>query len=117
MTQEEILDRISELREVIPHATTRAEAEELQDEILELEDQLEVPYEEAQAKIEELKSLIKIELDMCDASSTPWLCDLKEANYSKAEKLIIEKIANEGHSVNTAIIEVERTYNLDYPND
>jgi len=72
---------------------------------------------ENKEKLAELKSLIKIELDMCDSSNTPWLCELKTADYNKAERLIINMIANEGHSVNSAIVEVERVYNLDYSND
>jgi len=69
------------------------------------------------SKINELKEHIKAELNMCDAESTPWVCKMKDTDYKKVEKLVIDRVANEGISINSAIIEIEREYNLKYTND
>jgi len=68
-------------------------------------------------KMDQLRALIKTELDLCDATSTPYVCALKAKNYEKVESMIIDKVAKEGHSVNTAITALEREYNPDYDND
>jgi|GEM_PF-5855834 len=73
--------------------------------------------ESSNDKIKELKQLIKAELDFCDENSTPWVCKMKSTDYQKVEKLIIERVSNGGYSINDAIVDIEREYNLNYSND
>mgnify|MGYP006908210799 CR=1 FL=1 len=72
---------------------------------------------DANGKLTKLKELIKAELELCDASTTPWVCKTKENNYGKVENLIVDRVVNNGDSINSAIIDIEREYNLNKQND
>ena len=69
---------------------------------------------EYQAKVDKLKDLIGIELDLCDSYKTPVIC----ANASKPESRInlvevLLKLCLEGNiSVEDAIDLYERTFNV-----
>jgi hypothetical protein len=70
-------------------------------------------------KIDELKTLIKTELDLCDVKKTPTVCAISSTpeEYEDLEKMIIEKIKTEGLSIGQAIVEVEKEYNINLLND
>ncbi len=63
--------------------------------------------------LERLKELIKAELELCDAISTPTVCEMNTIeNYAELERLIINKVAHQGLSIGQAIVELEKEYNI-----
>ena len=62
-------------------------------------------------KIQQLKIMIKQELGLCDAETTPQLCEMKEHNYEKVERMIIQRVAKGGQSINSAMVNIEREFN------
>lgn len=64
-------------------------------------------------KLAELRRLIKIELDMCDGSNVPTVCQMKDTpeGYAKIEQLIIASVMKGGDTIGEAILRVEKEYN------
>ena len=62
-------------------------------------------------KIQQLKVMIKQELDLCDSETTPQLCEMKEHDYEKVERMIIQRVAKGGQSINSAMVNIEREFN------
>lgn len=69
-------------------------------------------------KLDQLKSLIKAELDLCDHSKTPLVCGMSEnpEQYPNLEQMIIDRIKL-GNSIGASIVMIEREYNINMSND
>ena len=72
-----------------------------------------------QNKLNELKTLIKAELDLCNQAKTPTICAMSEnaEQYPKLEKMIIDRIKIEGKTIGAAIVSIEREFNINMTND
>lgn len=69
--------------------------------------------DKAEDKLAELRRLIKIELEMCDSSNVPTVCQMKNTpeGYKKIEQLIINSVMKTGDSIGEAILRIEKEYN------
>ena len=75
--------------------------------------------EDYQTKIAELKKLIKLSLEACDKTVTPEVCLMSSDpdTYPNLEKMILEMIIKGGHTIGSAIIDIEKSYNVNMIND
>lgn len=64
--------------------------------------------------INKLKEQISLELEYCDSVNTPFVCGQisDKEGYEKIEKLIIDLICGDALSINDAILQLERTFNI-----
>ena len=71
-------------------------------------------HKENSELIEELKPLIKAELEFCNEIDTPTVCRLtaQPGGYEKVEDMLIKRIAIGGLSVADAILSVENEFNI-----
>lgn len=70
--------------------------------------------------LEQLKDMIKSELDECDPSITPYVCSRNTPeNYKNLEKSILDRVlkADGETSVSQAIDDIEREFNPNSLND
>jgi len=70
--------------------------------------------------LQELKDMIKLELDECEPHVTPWVCAHNTPeNYKNLERSILDRVlkSNGNTSVSTAIDDIEREYNPNMLND
>ncbi len=69
--------------------------------------------------IEELKEMIKLELDVCDPEVTPYVCSVNTPeNYKNLEKSILDRVLNsEDTTIAGAIEDIEREFNPNRIND
>lgn len=67
----------------------------------------------AAAELERLKLNIRIELDLCDATDTPFVCAniTTDDDYQKIEHLVIQKILSGKMTISQAIILIEHDLN------
>ena len=72
-----------------------------------------------QGKINELKTLIKAELDLCNPAKTPTVCSMAAnvEQYPKLENMIIDRIKIEAKTIGQAIVSIEREFNINMTND
>jgi hypothetical protein len=70
-------------------------------------------------KIQELKKLIKVNLEACDPLDTPEVCRIASNpdDYQGLEDKIIRMIVDAGHTISSAIILIEREYNVNMIDD
>ena len=63
--------------------------------------------------LNQLKNNIRLELDMCDSNSTPYVCSQKSTKegYYKIEKMIVDFVCGNAYSINEAISTIEKLYN------
>ncbi|MCB9448661.1 MAG: hypothetical protein H6585_09990 [Flavobacteriales bacterium] len=63
-------------------------------------------------KINELKQLIKIELDTCSSRMWPHVCQLKQTpeGYKRIEDMVIRLVAKEAMLVGSAIALIEQEF-------
>ncbi len=69
--------------------------------------------------LDQLKKQVKEQLDLCDGSETPTICQIKQtpAGYADLEKLIIDKVLyGNDISIAAAIVEIENEYNINSAN-
>lgn len=73
----------------------------------------------ANAKEEQVKALIRAQLEYCDVETTPKLCELLmfPENRPKLERQILDYIKEDGLTIAEAILQVERDYNPNLMND
>ena len=64
-------------------------------------------------KEEQVKALIRAQLEYCDMETTPKLCELLSypENRPKLERQILDYIKEDGLSIAEAILQVERDHN------
>lgn len=64
--------------------------------------------------IDKLKEQIALELEYCDSDNTPFVCGQvsTQEGYKKIESLIIDLVCGDAFSINDAIIQIEKTYNI-----
>jgi hypothetical protein len=62
---------------------------------------------------EELRSLIIAELDLCDVVSTPIVCKMNTPeNQPKLVDLVLQFVMEQDITIGHAILEVEKSYNV-----
>lgn len=64
----------------------------------------------AKDNIKELRKLIKIELQDCDAKKWPFVCEMQstEKGYARIEEMIIRYVAKEAMPIGSAIALIEQ---------
>lgn len=67
---------------------------------------------ENQEILQELRKLIKIELQDCDSERWPVVCRMQssEAGYAKIEEMIIRYVAKEGMPIGSAVALIEQEF-------
>ena len=68
---------------------------------------------------EQVKVLIRAQLEYCDVETTPKLCELHHypENRDKIERAVLAYVREEGLTIAEAIIQLERDYNPNLMND
>ena len=69
--------------------------------------------------IDKLKVLIQAELNLCNSDNTPTVCRMSSdpEQYPNLERMIIDRIKNNGFSIGQAITDIERQYNINMIED
>lgn len=70
-------------------------------------------------KIAKLRTFIKAEINLCDAEKTPYICKISSdtQEYPALEQRIVDLIIDQGYTIGTAIVALERILNPNLNDD